>query len=136
MIVSSENVLWGAPRINNTRISVYDVISSLWYNPDIEDFVLDFRVDKESVKTALEYCKELKCRKEKALNFCDGCILRTAKDGETYIKKSNKILQIDDKVFENENKDIFIGEFTDLESEEAGFMGWVRADMLLEKLSF
>ena len=127
-VVSTSNVLMGAPRIKNTRISVYDVVSSLWHDNDINQYIDDFQIERKEIENVLIYCKSLKCKKSKVHKFCNGCILNiNEKENPSIYHK------IDENLFANEKDFFFIAEsINDIEEEDVGFAGWKRAEKLYE----
>lgn len=128
-IVSTKDVLMGAPRIEGTRISVYDIVSSLWHDRDIEQYSNDFEITQEEIKDAIVYCKNLKCQKNNVTKFCNGCILNSINEKEIIYN------QIYDDLFVNQGDNFFIAEsISDLENEEFGFAGWYRAECIYNDL--
>lgn len=126
-IVSTNNILWGVPRIENTRISVYDIVSSLWHNREINEYVDDFEISEIEIKNALVYCKELICQKENVISFCDGCLLRTINSSDEKIEYK----EVDENLFMDNENNFFITEnLSEIENEEFGYAGWLRAEEL------
>ena len=126
-IVSSVDILWGAPRVENTRISVYDIVSSLWHSREIQEYIDDFKISEIEIKNALFYCKKLICQKENVIKFCDGCLLCTINSSN----KETEYKEIGENLFTDKENNFFIAENLDeIENEEFGYAGWIRAEEL------
>lgn len=78
LIVSTENVLGGSPRLNGRRLDVRHVI----YGFTIESttYKQDFEVSEEEIKHAILYCKDEVCELDKVPQACSGCSKKIEKD--------------------------------------------------------
>lgn len=61
MIESDKGICSGAPRIEGKRITVYNIISDLFYNDDLVEYVRDFGLNVFEVKEAVDFCIAKKC---------------------------------------------------------------------------
>jgi uncharacterized protein (DUF433 family) len=126
-IVSTADILFGAPRVESTRISVYNIVSSLWHSREIEEYIDDFKISEVEIKNALSYCKNLSCQKNNVIKFCNGCLLQTINS----IDKKAEFIKIDENLFTDKEKNFFIAEnIGEIENEEFGYAGWIRAEEL------
>lgn len=73
----------GSPCIVGHRLTVYNVVSSLYLESDITVLYEDFELTKQQLVAALNYCLELRCTIDDTLiNYCDGCILGESSENE------------------------------------------------------
>lgn len=132
-IISTKEVLFGMPRIEGRRISVYNIISNLWNDRNINEYCELFELSKEDVLGALSYCKELDCQKNNVIQFCDGCVLNSINQLNTFKLKLKKI---DENLFIDEKNNFYINTSeSSIENEEFGYMGWVRAEILYKEIT-
>lgn len=130
-IISTIDVLMGAPRIEDTRISIYDIVSSLWYDKDIDQYIDDFKISKQEIKKAIIYCKKLDCQKNNVKKFCNGCILNTINSND----RKSIYNQVNNNLFIDDEQNFFVSEnINDIEEEEFGFAGWYRAEHIYKDL--
>ena len=126
-IVFSADILSGAPRVENTRISVYNVVSSLWYDREIEEYIDDHKITELEIKNVLTYCKNLSCQKDNVIKFCNGCLLQSINSNN----KKAEYKKIDENLFTDKENNFFIAEsIEEIENEEFGYAGWLRAEEL------
>ncbi|MCU0391055.1 MAG: DUF433 domain-containing protein [Thermoflexibacter sp.] len=132
MIVSKNpRYLSGAPNINSSRLSVYNVLAFLRDNSyPINLFMLDYNLSSSDVKEILRYCSQLDCIDEKPMcSFCQNCILNEF-ESTTDLKN----LKIKIRLFQ-ENSEVYLKQQKkedDLNLEKE--CGWEIAKELYEKL--
>ncbi len=80
-IVIDENISAGSPTINGRRLTVFNVVSKIYYENNLESALKDHQISFKIAKEAVDYCRNLKCQEDdKLINFCSGCILRTLQE--------------------------------------------------------
>lgn len=130
-IVSTKDVLFGMPRIDGRRISVYNIVSSLWNNKNIDEYSEIFEISKNEIFNALVYCKNLECQKNNVIQYCEGCVLNTINSEKAKINYK----ELDNGVFiDNDNNIFFADNISQIENEDFGFSGWYRAEQLFEEI--
>jgi uncharacterized protein (DUF433 family) len=135
LIEKIPGVCGGAPIINGRRITVENVVSGIYYNDDIYDYLNDFEISIQTAKQATEYCKTLQCQKEAPYGYCSNCILRTLKDGWDFdSSKMSEIIFPDGGKVTIDGNNIFIGGgIEDYADHSFGVMGWHLADLVSKK---
>lgn len=95
----------GCPRIKNTRITVYNIITRIYLENDLNIACEELRIVQEQARQAIDYCKILKCINDKNLiNYCSGCFLGEINENKSTILDNFKTNN-DINIF---NKDINI----------------------------
>ena len=80
-IVMTEGVVGGSPRIDNTRLTVGDVVRIVDMD-GLQTVTEDFERTLLEVRQALSYCAKLQCKEDQPLAFCHNCTLRVKQDGD------------------------------------------------------
>ena len=137
-IIFDENICSGAPTIRNRRLTVFNIVSKIFYEINLETALQDFEISIEIAKEAVSYCRNLDCQKDRNLiKFCSGCILRTLQEGWHFDKSNYDEIHYDslqDSISIDINgQQIFIGSIQQLENSEFGKVGWLLASDLIEK---
>jgi uncharacterized protein (DUF433 family) len=136
-IESTNGVCSGAPRIKNRRITVYNVIGTLYNGDSISEYAKDYEVEENVIKEAIEYCKSLACQTSNVYQYCEGCILRTLNEKEAPFNKDDYYEVISEQgdiiTLKKDGKEIFLGTMEELINEECGCSGWEKAEALFEK---
>lgn len=118
----------GSPRIGGTRITVYNIISRIYLENDIEIACEDLRITIEEAEKAILYCESLCCINDKSLiNFCSGCILRDFFDNGEDIKMFSYLKK---KKIDIESQ---IGSIEEEYCIEEIKIGWLLANLLIKK---
>lgn len=122
----------GAPTIRGRRLTVYNVVTKIFYEDSLELALEDYEITFDEAKDAVNYCSTLKCQEEPELvKFCSNCVLRTLQDEwefdkenyrEIYDKNSNSTITIS-----KDGNEIFIGTLQELEDDSFGKAGWLFA---------
>lgn len=131
-IVINPLISSGAPTIRERRLTVYDVVTKIYYEDSLGMALEDYEITIEEAKDAVNYCSTLKCQQDPELiKFCSNCILRTLQDEwefnkedyrEIYDKDSNSTITIS-----KDGNEIFIGTLHKLEDDFFGKAGWLFA---------
>ena len=132
LIECNKNKSFGQPSLIGRRLTVYDIVTKIYYESHIEIALDDYDITLEEAKAATNYCKTLTCQKDKdRIHFCDGCILRTLDEGWNFSKnnyqeikcnKSNETITIS-----KDGNEIFLGNIQEIEDSEFGKVGWLLA---------
>ena len=134
-IIRSEDICFGRPRIENTRLEVYNVISDLYYhNEGIETYLSDNKnLSHNSLIDLVDYCKNLKCQiiNKSYEKYCSGCLLSTLHENFNY--KEINLQQLDEDVYIDDQKNIYLGSKEEIENELYGKPGWIIASEVSEK---
>ena len=128
VINCKDNICGGSPTLDGRRLTVYDIITKIYYEETLEVALEDYEISLEEAMAATEYCINLDCKKdEKRRHFCRGCILATIDEGWTFDKSNYE--QINDKLTVHKAGEfIFLGTIQELEDEQFGKPGWVIAE--------
>src|ERR1700755_641192 len=116
----------GAPKLKNRRLTVYDIVSGI-YNEGLESYSEDREISIEEARQAVWYSKNLQCQIDRPVNFCDGCILRTIKEGWKFKRDELQEVTLEDdtKITLSENEgSIYLGDINEYEEENFGKMVW------------
>ncbi|MCP3684699.1 MAG: DUF433 domain-containing protein [bacterium] len=74
----------GNPRIHDSRVTVYNVVTRIYLEDNLDIACEDLRITENDAKEAVFYCSELKCIVDESLsNFCGGCFLGEIVDRKT-----------------------------------------------------
>jgi len=129
VIVRSPDICWGRPRINGTRLQVYDVISDLEDEKNIDGYCERRGLNKNVLIQAVNYCKKLECQyiEKEYEKYCSGCILSTLHEDYNY--KESNYEEIDTDLFMDKARNIIaLGNKDEIDQEEFGRPGWVIAN--------
>jgi len=137
MIGCNPNINFGMPSLQGRRLTVYDIVTKLYYEQTLKLALEDYDISLKDAKDALHYCMNLKCKSDRnRVQYCDGCILRTFEEGwklkrEEFIeiKKENNII-----VASKDKTILFAGSFQELEDSEFGKVTWLIAEEINSKL--
>lgn len=131
-IVINKQISSGAPTIQGRRLTVYNVVTKIYYEDSLKTALEDSEISIDEAKDAVNYCSSLKCQEDPDLiKFCSGCILRTLQDEwnfnkeyyrEFYDKGSDSKFTIS-----KDGNQIFIGTIQELEDQSFGKAGWLLA---------
>lgn len=125
------NVCAGAPKLKNRRINVYNVVSGIYNEGTVSDYIDDFGITIEEAIQAVNYCKRQQCLTDKPYNYCDGCTLRMMND-ETCKDIIEMELGSGDKVSITSDNTVFLGDASEYYESELGKSGWLIAEELLK----
>ncbi|HEY1054289.1 MAG TPA: DUF433 domain-containing protein [Emticicia sp.] len=132
-IVRTENICFGRPRIDGTRLEVYDVISELSYSKNSKQYREERNFTRGDLLEIINYCKSLKCQEMKYPfeRYCSGCILSTLH--ENYDYKSIDFEEMGKEIFIDSNNSnlMALGDKSDLQDEFSGKPGWIIADSIV-----
>jgi len=128
----------GAPVVKGRRITVFNVVSKIFYENNLQDALDDYEITLDVAREVTEYCSGLKCQEDVNLvKFCSGCILRTLQDGWNFSKGDyNEIILNEQKqiiTISKDGKNIFLGTLEELENTEFGKIGWLIAHEIKRK---
>lgn len=125
---------FGQPVIIGRRLTVFNIVSHANYEENIVDFLKDFDLSMDELRSAVSYCRNKQCReiKNSTDHYCDGCILRSISEGWKSIK--DDFTEIDGMSYSNDGKTIYFGTVDQLEDAEFGLMGWLLAEKVEKRL--
>lgn len=132
-VIRTSEVCFGRPRIINTRLEVYNIVSDIetMTMNEIVKYCEDWEIDLMSVTSAVDYCKKLECQKIQFPfeRYCSGCILSTLHEEYNYNIPS--LEKIDNEIFYDKDNNVYlIGDLDDLQEEEFGRPGWIIANRI------
>ena len=133
IIISSEDIIGGSPRIKGRRLDVNHVITGIINYKSVSLYQSDFEVSNTDVRHAIMYCKDEVCVSENVPQSCNGCSKKFSKD----IKKWNKLdfKETKDWVINKVgNKSIYLGNLKELKEQFDGTDVWKNAKELYNKL--
>jgi uncharacterized protein (DUF433 family) len=125
---------FGQPTLKGRRLTVYDIVTKIYYEEQIDVAQADYQITREEAKSAIHYCMKLSCQDDRHLmHFCDGCLLRTLEQGWQF--KRGDYIQIQNAsnnkvVVSKDGKEIFFGSIQELENSEFGKVTWLIAENL------
>jgi uncharacterized protein (DUF433 family) len=124
----------GAPKLKGRRLTVYDVVSGI-FNEGLDVYLSDKEISIEEASQAILYSKNLQCQIEAPNNFCDGCILRTIKDGWKFSREELQEITLENQttITLTEGGGIYLGTVKEYENEMFGKLGWAMAEAVLER---
>lgn len=133
MIVSDALMCGGSPTIEGRRLQVEDLVWGALMD-GVESYIQDFEIQYSDMVDAVNYCVQLRCRKE-AISRCGSCVLYRKKYNaevsmEVVESESFRILHIDsaeEYIERLRDRDVKIID------HGIGVMGWVIARTLLEE---
>lgn len=126
---------FGQPTLRGRRLTVFDIVTKIYYEPDISVALEDYGIAKKEALAAIIYCKNLHCQKDTSLiHYCDGCLLRTLETewnfrAEDYLQ----LLSSDGSKFviSKDGKEIFFGSLEELQNGDFGKVTWLIAEEIL-----
>jgi len=132
-IVIDKNISSGSPTIKDRRLTVFNVVSKIYYESNLQIALEDYEISLETATNAVDYCSSLSCQEDKELiKFCSGCILRTLQDGWNFNKNDyTEILcnNFSDNIsISKDGNQIFLGSIQQLEDNDFGKIGWLLAE--------
>lgn len=135
LIERNAKVGFGQPVIAGRRLTVFSVVTYASYSDRITDFLKDFELSIEELKSAVSYCKLRECNV--ILNptdkFCDGCIMRSISEGWKSVQ--DDFVEIDGVSISKDGKTIALSTLGELEESEFGIMGWLVAEEVEKKIA-
>jgi uncharacterized protein (DUF433 family) len=138
-IIVNKEICSGAPTINGSRLTVYNIISGLLYSKNTDEYLSDFELSRTDLKNVVNYCSKLECkREEKIYNFCEGCILRSINDGRFKSHEYTEIELSEGSVisYSEKNDEYFLGTINQFDDEDFGKPGWLISEYLKRKFNF
>jgi uncharacterized protein (DUF433 family) len=128
------NICGGSPTLDGRRLTVYDIVTKIYYEETLEIALEDYEITLEEASAVTEYCLNLNCKNDlKRKQFCNGCILAAIDEGWTFDKSNYE--QINDKLTVLKAGGlIFLGTIQELEDEQFGRPGWLIAEEIYPKL--
>lgn len=137
MIACNAKINFGMPALVGRRLTVYDIVTKLYYEESVEIAISDYRISLNDAKDALKYCRELCCKEDKNLiHFCDGCVLRMFAEGSDFDRTDFDELVINGQnlTISKDNKIYFAGTLQELEDSMFGKVTWLMAEEMYKKL--
>lgn len=130
--------MFGMPSIINRRMTVYDVVTTIYYENDIHEALNRCGIDKDIATEALKYCSKQLCKfdDDGQLPFCDGCLLRDIAEGSFFDKSQYYEIMDDNNIvstFSIDGVKVFNGSIEEFKEEEEGIETWKLAQSLLER---
>lgn len=136
IVTRTENICFGRPRVDGTRLEVYNVVSSLESSATIEEFQSDWNIPTKDLLEIVDYCKRLHCQKMSRTfeKYCSNCTLSNLHEGSAV--DINSLDEISPGIFQDKTNPNFIalGEREELADELSGRPGWIIADEVWTKL--
>lgn len=131
MIECNEKINFGMPALRGRRLTVYNIVTKLYYEDNLEITLSDYEISLQDVKDAVNYCINLKCKGDKLrLHFCDGCLLRTIEEGFSFNKDDYIEDEMGDQKFvkSKDGETFFLGSLQEFEDQEFGKVAWLIAE--------
>lgn len=132
----SEHVCFGRPRINDSRLEVYTVISDLYYlDQPIDAYTAERGIDQDGIPELLDYCQNLKCQAidKPYEKYCSGCLLSTLHEGFDY--KAINLHKLDEDIYTDYQKNVYLGNKEEIEEELYGKAGWIMASEVADRFA-
>ncbi len=125
---------FGQPVLIGRRLTVYTIMYNASIVNRIEDFLNDFEVSLEELKSAVLYCKNTACSKLESLSdkYCAGCVLRSISEGWSSI--NDDYYEVDGVAIAKDGMTGALMTLEELEEEEFGKLGWVLAEEVERKV--
>ena len=139
-IVCTPGVRRGAPRLDGSRLTVFDLVIACRNEDALEAAGATYGIEGKLCVLALEYCRLLKCIDDRPNEFCSGCRLESLRapeestSGDAFIcmEPDGPSAPID---WSSEKVRIFLGTRRELEAEEDGLRGWELAEEAYRKFN-
>lgn len=119
---------FGQPVLKGGRLFVFSIISYASYpGGSIENFLRDFDVSMDELKSAVDYCKNTECKNIQLPSdqYCDGCILRSIHEGWTLVKSDYK--ERTGIFYSDARERTYLRSTDELDEWECGRSGWMMA---------
>ena len=122
------------PTLKGRRLTVYDIVTKLSYEPTIKQALEDYEINEKEAKAAVNYCMNLCCKSDNdRLNFCNGCTLNAEQDNTEF--DENKYEEIAyNLTVTKDSSFIYLGSLEDLKNENKGKPGWLIAKNINDNL--
>ncbi len=136
MIECNPKIVFGQPALKGRRLTVYDIVTKLYYENDIKITVEDYEISMKEIEEALDFCMNLKCKEEKKrVHYCDGCVLRSISEGWSFEKNDFYEISINGQIMtlSKDGKTSFLGSISEFENSEFGKITWAIAEHLYKK---
>ena len=79
-IVCGGGILNGSPRIDGRRLSVGDVVSTVYLSSTFDEAKEMYELSTDEIRQALLYCSSPQCKADNPFVFCHNCSLRTEQE--------------------------------------------------------
>ncbi|MFB6456874.1 DUF433 domain-containing protein [Chitinophaga sp. Hz27] len=124
---------FGQPVIIGRRLTVLSVVASACGRDNVADFLEEFDLSMEELRSAVSYCKNTECKiVESSLDQnCEGCILRSISEGWKSVK--DDFTESGGISISKDGMTFFLGSLDELEDSEFGVMGWQWAETVEKK---
>jgi len=137
-IVCTPLVCAGAPRLRETRLNVYNIISRVSMDGTAQEMLSDYPyISIEDSRAAIDYCMPRTCERDQPQHYCDGCVLRTKYDGitfEEFLGLEAPVQTTDSAVDRNRGGLTFLGSMDELRKHWEGEPGWEKAAKIRQLL--
>jgi len=125
---------FGQPSLKGRRLCVYDIITKIYYENNLNIAIEDYQITLLEAKAAIKYCMNLSCQKDQDLaHYCHGCLLRTLHEGSNFNKDDYFEITNEDNnkiVISKNGKEFFLGTIEEMENKEFGKITWLLAEKL------
>ena len=132
-IIRDKNMVGGSPTIIGRRLTVFDVISGIFYSESISSWLNEFELDRESAEQAIRYCSKLECINKPTFDFCEGCQLYSLVENKNFDEFRNTIIESKGHLI-IDNNEIYIGCVEDYKNSKYGQKGWIQARIINKEL--
>lgn len=124
------------PSLVGRRLTVFDIVT-LVDGDDLKSVLEDFQLTPDQAVSAINYCRTLSCQVDAdQYQFCDGCILRSIADGDTF-DSNDYYEEINEHgtltTFSKDGISVYPGSIEAFEREALGIETWKIASGLLDK---
>ncbi|MGB0524870.1 MAG: hypothetical protein ACPGJS_17990 [Flammeovirgaceae bacterium] len=142
LIISTEDTLSGAPRLDGRRLDVAHLITGIteFDNGNMQSYQDDFEVTTNQIRHAIMYCMDEICELKEVPVACNGCSKKFEKDIKTwgeFVQEMGGIEQIqteDDSIIKLGESSILMGDLEDFKAEFEGRNIWEIAKRLYHNL--
>lgn len=131
----SEHVCFGRPRINDSRLEVYNIISDLYYlDQPIDAYTVERGISQDVISEVLDYCQNLKCQvmDKPYEKYCSGCLLSTLHESFDY---KIELQKLDEGIYTDNQKNIYLGDKKEIEEALYGKAGWIMASDVSDRFA-
>lgn len=85
MIECNEAINFGMPALKGRRLTVFDIVTMVYYSPTVQDALEDYEIDWQDAMDATDYCMRLRCQSDEGrIQYCDGCLIYQQTEAERY----------------------------------------------------
>ncbi len=133
-IIRTEDTCFGRPRIEDTRLEVYNIISELFYSESMDSVIEERNLSRDDLKQVIDYCRNMNCKliTKPYEKYCSNCILSAQHEGLD--PDSIKLQKLDEDIYTDENSKLIVfGNKEELEEELYGKPGWIMAAQVYER---